>query len=341
MDDWPAQTARLVAGAGPDYWRRRQDREARLAAELTAVAPLVTAESLVAFARERLEIAAPPDFTALGDVDLVSVKINHGLWEHIYWMFAAPDLGRMRVAESARFKARYVASGFLDFLTLAIERVSRREAAGLRFPGLHFGVSLASGTHAHADVLAGFAARPPRQQLIMIGAAIGLVAWWETLAPGCRPAFCDGSFPKLGLATGTLRTTLAWAAARSERIVFVVPPHLATVRLADVNTPQETVLVPPTTIHESWAPCLEATARHVLGRLAADGRVLVITQSAVFSAALGAFLLDARRRLLPTDARLRFFDVGQALDIAAPAEGGLWAKQHASGDGGLFFLEPR
>jgi hypothetical protein len=338
MDDWPAANARLVARAGPRYWQRRRDREARVAAELAAIAPRVTVESLTAFAAASFSVAAPPDFTALGDVDLGYVKINHGLWEHIYWMFAPPDPERMRVTESARFRDRYVESGFLDFLVTAIGRVARPEGERLRFQGLHFGVSLDNGTHPHGDVLAGFAGRPPRQQLVMIGAAIGMAAWWQTLAPGCRPDFCDGSFPKQGLATGGLRTTLAWAAARSERVLFVVPPHLAGIRLADVAIPQETLIVPPKTIHESWAPCLDATARHVLGRLAADGRLLVITQSAVFSAALGMFLLDARRRLLPADARLRFFDLGQALDVAAPADGGLWAKQHARGDLGLFFL---
>lgn len=338
MDDWPAATARLVARSGPRYWQRRRDREASLAADLAAIAPSVTVESLRNFAAERFDVAPPPDFTALGDGDLGYVKINHGFWEQIYSIFAPPDRERMRVTGPARFRYRYVESGFLDFLETVIGRMTRTEGGQLRFQNLHFGVSLENGTHTHAENLAGFASRPPRQQLVMIGAAIGLAAWWRTIAPGQRPDFCDGSFAKQGLTLGTLRTTLAWAAARSERIIFVVPPHLAGIRLADVATPQETCIVPPKTIHESWASCLDATARHVLGRLAADGRLLVITQSAVFSAALGLFLFDARRRLLPGDARLRFFDLGQALDIAAPAEGGLWAKRHARGDMRLFSL---
>lgn len=337
-DGWPAETSRLVARAGPRYWRRRQDREQRLAANLAAVAPLVTPESLPSFVAERIEVAAPPDLTDPGDHDLCYLKINHGLWEHLYWMFADPDPRRMRLTESDRFRPRYVDSGFLDLLEIMVRRVSRAERGRLRFPGLHMGVSLASGTHDHPDVVASFTSRPPRQQLVIMGAAIGLVAWWETLFPGLRPDFCDGSYPKRGLATGALKTTLERAAATSERIVFVVPPHLAAIRLAGVTIPQETVVVPPTTVHESWIPCLAATSRHVLGRLATDGRVLVITQANVFSAPLGGFLLDARRRLLPADARLRFFDLGQALDVAAPAEGGLWAKQYAAGDCDLFRL---
>jgi hypothetical protein len=233
-----------------------------------------------------------------------------------------------------------VETGFLDALAMAIGRVTAADGSTLRFQNLQFGVSLASGTHDHPEVLRGFAARALEQKKIVMGAAIGLAAWWQTLFPGLRPAFSDGSFPKRGLATGTLRTTLAWAAARSDLVVFVVPPHLAAVRLADVTTPQETLLVPQKTIHESWASCLEATAGQVLGRLAAHGRVLVITQSAVFSALLGLFLVDAKRRLLPPASRLAYFDRGQVLDGATPEVGGHWVRTHATGDASLFRTLP-
>lgn len=340
MEDWPTETARLMAAAGPGYWRRRRGREARLAAELAAVAPRVTAESLPDFAAERLDIAAAPDFTSLGDGDLAYVKINHGLWEHIYWMFGAEDFDRMRALDFSWLPARYVETGFLDGLATAIGRVTRPEGSTLRFQGLHFGVSLASGTHDHHEVLRGFAARTPEQKKIVMGAAIGLAAWWETLFPGLRPAFTDGAFPKRGLATGTLRTTLAWAAARSDLVLFVVPPHLAAARLADVSTPQQTVLVPQKTIHESWPSCLHATAGQVLGKIAAHGRVLVLTQSAMFSAMLGLFLADAKRRLLPATSRLAYFDLGQALDVATPEIGGHWVRTHATGDTSLFRTDP-
>ena len=82
------------------------------------------------------------------------------------------------------------------------------------------------------------------------------------------------------------------------------------------------------------------TSRHLLGRLAEDGRLLVITQSAVFSALLGCFLVEARRRLLPAGNRLRFFDLGQVLDVAAPEAGGRWTRLFARGDTGLFTIDP-
>lgn len=332
IEDWPAATARLVGVAGAGYWRQRTDREARLMAELAATAPLVDPTSLASFAADRISIEPVPCQMALADLDSCYVKINHGFWEQLYAIFAPPDPARMRVTDLARFRNQYVASGFIDALASVLRSVADPAGPRLEFPGVDLAVSLASGNHDHADVLAGFAARAPARQKIVMGAAIGLVAWWETLFPGRRVTFLDGSFPKRGLATGVLRETLAAAANRSERIVFVVPPHLAGLQFVDATIPQETVLVPATTVHESWAACLEATARHVLGRLAEHGHLLVITQSAVFATLLGCFLVAAKRRLLPTASRLAYFDLGQVLDVASPETGGNWSRRYTVGE---------
>jgi len=340
LADWPAVTAALVAGAGPAARQRRLDREQRLTETLAATAPQVAVESLPAFAGERISIAPVTDLPSAAAAEPCYLKINHGFWEQLYAIFGPTDSARMRVRDPQRFRVQYVDSWFVDALAAAIGLVARPEAARLVFPGIHFGASLASGTHDHPEVLAGFAAREPRERKIVIGAAIGLVAWWESIFPGLQPAFSDGSFPKRGLADGRLRETLARAAADSARIVFVVPPHLRGVRLTDVGLPQETIPVPAETVHESWAACLAATSRHLLGRLAEDGSLLVITQSAVFSALLGCFLVEARRRLLPAGSRLRFFDLGQVLDVAAPEAGGRWTRLFARGDTGLFTLDP-
>jgi hypothetical protein len=339
LEDWPAETARLVAAAGQGYWRRRQAREARLAAALAATAPLVTPASLRLFASERITVEPMPNPAAPEAGDSCYIKINHGFWEQLYAVFAPPDPARMRVTDPERFREQYVRSGFLDALAVALGRVARVDDHQVEFPGIDLAVSLASGTHDHPDVLAKFAARSPAEQKIVMGAAIGLNAWWETLFPDRRTAFRDGSFPKRGLVTGRLAETLAATAGTSARIVFVVPPHLAGLRLLGTAIPQETVPVPAATVHESWPACLEATARHVLGRLAEEGSLLVITQSAVFSAVLGCFLMAAKRRLLPPASRLAYFDLGQALDVAAPAAGGLWSRRHAVGGSDLFGID--
>jgi hypothetical protein len=338
MERWPAETDRLVASAGTAFQDRRSDREASLARHLLSVAPLVTANSLPSFVTKRLDISPVPDFGALQDAEVCYVKINHGFWEQIYALFGASDSERMRIQNPAQFRTRYVESAFLDALILALKRTARPDEQRLRFPGMHFGVSLISGSEDHHEVIATFAERRGALRPIVLGAAIGMVAWWETLFPGLKPEFYDGSFPKRGLTTGALQRALHAAARRSERIVFVVPPHLAGIRLGVAGIEQETVIIPPETVHESWASCLSVAAGHVLARLAKDGRVLVITQSAVFSALLGTFLIDARRQLLPPGARLMFFDLGQALDVATPATGGHWVKRQGHITQNLFCL---
>lgn len=338
-ESWHAKTAALVARAGPKYFARRQERESRLIDAFASVAPLVSDATIRSFADARFDVAPMPDLRASGDHDIYYAKINHGFWEQMYAAIAPPDPVKMRIKNPAERRARYLASGFADALAAAMEGAAHQEQGSIRFPGVQFAVSLASGSHDHADVLAGFDARSPVERQIVIGAAIGIAAWFEAVFPRQRPSFFDGSFPKRGLESGALRATLEWAASASQRIIFVVPPHLEGIRLTGTTTPQETFLVPATTIHEGWAACLHAVASHVLTRLAEDHSVLVITQSAVFSALLGLFLAQAKPRLLGTAHRLRYFDLGQVLDIAVPNAGGLWARHLAKGDLSLFRMD--
>ena len=326
--DAGAATRRIVAASGPVAAERRREREERLAAALADTAPRVDGATLVDFAAARIPVAPVPAMP--GDADSCFVKINHGFWEHLYALFAPYDAGRMRITDPSALRGMYVESGFLDALAAACRAWA---TGGADRPGRPlFGVSLVAGTRDHDEVLATFAAREADHRRVIMGAAIGLVSWWDAILPGPRPGFHDGSFPKRGLQNGALAAALSAAAADAARVAFVVPPHLSAVRLAGPSVPQETLAVPATTIHESWAACLHATAGHLLGRLAAEGSLVVITQSAVFSALLGLCLDDAKRALVGPNARLRFFDLGQALDVAVPAAGGEWARRRAAQD---------
>jgi len=340
-ETWSTNSVRLVAEAGPGYWRRRRERERRLTEALAAVASQVSPATLASFSAARLDISSVPDFRELSDIDVCYVKINHGFWEQIYALFGDPDPVRMRINDAPdvqKYRGRYIDSGFADALAAAFTAIARPSGLRLHFVGVHLGVSLRTGGLDHEAVLAGFPTWDAATQRVPLGAAIGLAAWCESLFPGLQPAFCDGSLPKRGLNTGRLRETLSWAADRSDRIMFVVPPHLSRIRLAGTEVPQETVLVPAAAVHESWVDCLRAAAGHVFARLASDGRVLVMTQSAVFSALLGFFLADARRRLPLPGTVLRYFDLGQALDVAAPNTGGPWVRRNLVRDSSLFHL---
>jgi hypothetical protein len=326
--DAVAATRRIVAASGAVAADRRRDREQRLAAALAATAPLVDGATLVDFAAGRIPVAAVPAIPGRGDT--CYVKINHGFWEHLYALFAPYDAGRMRITDPSALRGMYVESGFLDALAAACRAWAADDPARAVRP--LFGVSLVAGTRDHDEVLATFAAREADHRRVIMGAAIGLVSWWDAILPGPRPGFHDGSFPKRGLQSGALAAALGAAAADAARVVFVVPPHLSAVRLAGCAAAQETLTVPATAIHESWAACLHATVGHLLGRLAEEGSLVVITQSAVFSALLGLCLDDAKRALVGPGGRLRFFDLGQALDVAVPAAGGDWARRRAVQD---------
>ena len=172
---------------------------------------------------------------------------------------------------------------------------------------------------------------------IVLGASIGVKACFDSLFGQRRLAFCDGSFPKHGLKTGLLRECLHLFAAEADRVIFVIPPHLKGIRIAGTNVLHEHIFISGSMVHESWIASLYFTVGQILQRVAVEGRVLVITQSAVFSALLGLFLKSAKDAVVPRGT-IYFFDLGQVTDIANPLGGGYWVKNHAPADQTLFTL---
>jgi hypothetical protein len=62
-----------------------------------------------------------------------------------------------------------------------------------------FGVSLLAGSRSHEQVLD---ALPASMQTIAVGAAIGIVAWFESLFGDKILELDDGCYPKMGLSQG-------------------------------------------------------------------------------------------------------------------------------------------
>jgi hypothetical protein len=242
----------------------------------------------------------------------------------------------MRILDPSCFKEQYISSGFTDALDLAIRLAASDDGSVIRFPHVHFGVNLSNGDFEHAEVVAEVPSNAFLRQVVL-GAAIGLTAYFDSLFGQRRLSFCDGSFPKQGLKTGLLRECLHSFAAEADRVIFVVPPHLKGIRIAGTNVPHEHLFISGSMVHESWIASLYFTVRQILQRVAVEGRVLVITQSAVFSALLGLFLQSAKDAVVPQGS-IYFFDLGQVTDIANPLAGGHWAKNHAPTGKTLFTL---
>ena len=330
---WLAETTSVIKRTGRD---NRLDLALNDA--VGEVAPQVAGDTVLDFVAGRLDITPAIRFSPDGR-DLIYIKINHGFWESMHWTHApAHDPDRMRTYRPGTDRRRYMTCGFCDGLAALIRRAATVDAATVRFDHVSFGFSLRNGSARHPQVVATFAEATPNAWLVTTGAAIGVTAFFNALFGPHKLYFSDGSFPKDGLKTGALRETLLDFAGVSDRIVFVVPPHLKGIRLDGATTPQEVIFVSVTTVHEAWIATLQAMARHILERFATDDAVMVITQSGVFSAMLGLYLKQAKDELYP-DKRLYVFDLGQALDIANPQAAGPYLARADIRDTTLFYIE--
>ncbi|MSU34376.1 MAG: hypothetical protein EXS36_04575 [Pedosphaera sp.] len=335
---WCDQTLSCIERAGPEYHQHRDASQKLLADSIKRIAGKITSASLDLFFADCAEITSHGMLNLLPGRDFYYIKINHGYWEQLYALFGSPDQAKMRITDPTGYRKAYVTSGFVDAMEHVIRGAATDDGQGIRFESIHFGVSLLNGTADHSKVMARFPDRTAEAQRIVLGAAIGLIAYFNSLFGERRLSFSDGSFPKRGLETGALRKVLRSFEGASDRIVFVVPPHLKGIRLADAHIPQEQIYVSGSLVHESWAASLYFTVRHILERLEVDDRVIVITQSGVFSARLGLFLKSVKDALVPHGKRIYFFDLGQVTDIANPQHGGRWIQSHKVSDKTLFHL---
>jgi hypothetical protein len=333
---WEEATRALVNRAGAGFDERRRARGSALASALDREAAAVDRDTLHAVVAERIAIARQDRFTCDPSENFWYFKINHGYWEQLYGIFGTPDPGKMRFRSPERYREAYVDSGFATVLDSLVVRFARDDGTTITFPGMHFGASLEAGNHDHETVLARFPTIPHGIQSIAVGATIGMLAVFDSLFGSRSLSFADGSFPKLAAMGGMLRETLTGFARHSDRVIFVVPPHLRGLTLDGLDIPQETLPVPGQRVHECWAAALRATVGHVLGRLESDDRVLVITQSAVFAAMLCLFLRAAGEAVVPPGKRIFFFDLGQVIDSATPESGGVWISRHTVHDPALF-----
>jgi len=334
---WRDETLASLGRAGPAYTKQREARHARLAEAMESVATEAAGQAIDAFISAHIDITSGQRFFPTAGEDFYYLKINHGYWEQLLALFVDPSRVSLRIRDASGFRRQYLASGFMDALSCAIRNAVSDDGSVIRFPRVHFGVSLSSGTADHPDVLREAQSDAFRRQVVL-GAAIGVTGFFESLFGPRRLSFCDGSFPKRGLATGLLRESLQAFAAAADRVILVVPPHLRGIRIAGVRLPHEHFLLSGSMVHESWAATLFFTVGRILQRIATGDRVLVITQSAVFSALLGLCLQAAKDAVVP-DGRVSFFDLGQVTDIANPPAAGSWLRNHAPTDLSLFTLD--
>ena len=248
-------------------------------------------------------------------------KLNHGYWELITGR-ALRRLGLDGLRDIPEFIG--ADSMFDEFLavTLRASQARRGEPAGSLMSD-RFSLGLGYGNGDRPSTRERYAAGLTP---VSRGAMLGALAFLKT-ATGAEAFQCsDGAFPKRLIWEGTVHAFIERACACSDAIVFIGPPHLSGIRVRDSGIDSFHLMPPQNSVYRQWP----AVTAYLIGRLAeiADAfpRVTILAQAAAVTGPLG-FLVDMMQPA--EDGReLRYFDMGQALDIAtlehAPA--GLWLQ---------------
>ena len=111
-------------------------------------------------------------------------------------------------------------------------------------------------------------------------------------------------------------------------------PHLQGIQLnSEFKIPQTSIIISGTHIHEKWIASLYKIGSSLYANICNGKSITIITQSAVFSAVLCAFLREMIDRFkVNEDQTLHYYDLGQVLDIASPSalrikqQQGIWGK---------------
>lgn len=262
------------------------------------------------------------------DKSIYFAKVNHGYWE--YMRTAYDDLHAQR-AQSEELnlknvpmkKRRLRVSGVTQFWGRQIQRQFMHERVSSRDKEVPFCISLVAGTEPPASSL--------RRELgsVTRGAAIGMLSLFDAAVPGRSPyQVGDGGAPRFLIINQTLEDFFDKYIADSEACLFVVPPHLKQVDFVNYKGRVYKFLVPPTRINENW----KAVAATLLGYLTRLGEkhqsITVLAQGASIASLMALLFADVDA--LPK-IRLRYFDLGRVLDVAAPEflrkQG--WAAQQA------------
>ncbi len=252
----------------------------------------------------------------------VYTKLNHGFWEKIAFR-GCQSLGAPYVRPMKAALDPMGMFGDLVALALAAQRRRRGAVAGC-YLGDRFAVGLGFNDgmrESSRQTYSGELWQAPR------GAMTGCLAFLDAAAPSDRHLFADAGFPKRLVMSADMPVMAERIADGADALVFVVPPHLARIRLKGFAGDDYRLIVPPRSIHALWPVVLAV----VLGRLAeimrTHRRVTVLVQAASLAVPMGS-LLDLMRDEAP-DGELHVIDMGQALDVAtlATRPRGPWARR--------------
>lgn len=235
-------------------------------------------------------------------------KINHAYWEQIA-LISSIILGRQYTRELPVHDAD---RGFHELLAhlLANSPKWRGAPAGAY---VEDDFSLAVGFGNGDELSTRNELRAPLHPAIR-GALIGFSLYFRHVLPVPRRTFTDAAFPKMLVWDRTFREFLDLILPSTDIALFVVPSYLSGIRLKSFDGLQMEICVPPSRIYQQFSVVLPYLVGriHELARTGAS--ISVLCQAGAAGAALG-IMLDLLTRRMP-EARIRYYDLGQALDIA-------------------------
>ena len=159
------------------------------------------------------------------------------------------------------------------------------------------------------------------------GAMIGLAAYLSATMKAESYVFSDGAFPKLLVWDGRMGEFAELISKTSDAILFVTPTHLAGIAIKNCSVETHNIIVPPRWVYRKWP----AVVGYVLGRvselMARHDRLTILVQAGGLAAPLGILidLVQAQNE----GCEVRYFDMGQALDIATISDTpfGAWIRK--------------
>jgi len=280
----------------------------------------IVAEAKRSFSIERLDL-----LSLFNMGSFVSTKINHVYWEQLTVMgYDSAGLLSIRDVRRSDWFSRSRVDGLL-IKALRKQQdwaVKAGHKAGC-FSTKHFalGVNFGNGDHPAFDYLS-IPINP-----IHKGAAIGSLSFMQGIFPADGYRLADGAAAKDLIWRKQCDEFFDCVIETSDAIVFIVPTHLRTIYIRQWRGQTMTIVIPAMYVHELWPSVLADVTGKLSTLFSQARRVSILIQAGLMPVPLGV-LVDMLRATY-VDSEIRFFDMGQVLDVATYPENpvGTWVQQ--------------
>jgi hypothetical protein len=282
-------------------------------------------EDLVAYVKQLISFEETTLPMGWDGGSYTTVKINHGYWEFVARQaFARLGLSYFRKLD---LYPNFLRSGFQHLLAASIRNVHKAMAAQGFSPGcfsapgfvFQFGFSAGDAPNSNDLVV-------PLHPVVH-GAILGAVSFLTTVVPAERYTLGDGFAAKALVYHGELCSFFERIKDCSDAIIFVVPDHLRNICVQDWSGQTYRIIVPATWIYALWPSVLPYAVASIAEIVDQCPRVTILVQAGAMSAPIG-IAVDLMRRSRTRNA-VRYFDLGQVLDLASLPDGttGPWVRR--------------